>query len=123
MFHPRSNWGYTTGRPDRMSHRKWRESKQQPSRSRSGNQLSCCLVSLDFLCDILSGGPVIKTAVVPAVSTQSWLKSSLEALRMEGASSDDGECPSSMFMGDFLRVDVGATRSEEQLAMKRKIYG
>ena len=43
-----------TGRPDRMSHRKWREGKQQPSRARSGHQLSCCLVSLHFLCDILS---------------------------------------------------------------------
>ena len=37
----------------RMSHRKWRETKQQPSRARSGNKLSCCLVSLHFLCDIL----------------------------------------------------------------------
>ena len=34
----------TTGPPDRMSHRKWRETKQQPSRARSSNQLSCCLV-------------------------------------------------------------------------------
>ena len=47
-----------TGRPDRMSHRKWRETKQQPSRARSGHQLRCCLVSLHFLCDILSGRPV-----------------------------------------------------------------
>ena len=43
---------------DRMSHRKWREAKQQPSRTRSGNQISCCLVSFPFLCDILSTGPV-----------------------------------------------------------------
>ena len=41
-----------------MSHRKCRETKQQPSRSRSVHQLSHCLVSLHFLCDILSGGPV-----------------------------------------------------------------
>ena len=47
-----------TRRPVRMSHRKWREGKQQPSRARSGNQLSCCLVSLHFLCDIPSGRPV-----------------------------------------------------------------
>ena len=45
----------TTGRPDRMSHGKWRESKQQPSKARSGNQLSCCLVSLHFLSHILFG--------------------------------------------------------------------
>ena len=38
--------------------RKWRETKKQPSRARSGNQLSCCLVSLLFLCHILSGRPV-----------------------------------------------------------------
>ena len=40
-----------TSRPiDRMSRRKRRETKQQPSRARSGNQISCCLVSLHFLC-------------------------------------------------------------------------
>ena len=38
----------------RMSRRKWREIKQQPSRARSGKQISCCLVSLY----ILSKGPV-----------------------------------------------------------------
>ena len=32
-----------------MSHRIWRETKQYPSRARSGNQLSCCLLSLRFL--------------------------------------------------------------------------
>ena len=47
-----------TGRPDRMSHRKWGETKQQPSKARSGHQISCSLVSLHFLCDILSGPPV-----------------------------------------------------------------
>ena len=49
---------WCTGRPDKMLHRKWRETKQQPSRARSGHQISCCLVSLHFLCDILSGRPV-----------------------------------------------------------------
>ena len=38
----------------RMSQRKWREIKQQPSRARSGKQISCCLVSLHFLRDILA---------------------------------------------------------------------
>ena len=38
----------------RMSHWKWRETKRQPSRARSGRQISCCLVSLHFLCDILA---------------------------------------------------------------------
>ena len=41
-----------------MTHRKRRDTKQQPSRARSGNQISCSLVSLHFLCDILSTGPV-----------------------------------------------------------------
>ena len=44
---------YSTGRIDSMSHRKWRETKQQPSRARSVHQLSCFLVCLHFLCDIL----------------------------------------------------------------------
>ena len=46
---------WDTGRLDRMSHRKWRETKQQPRRARSVHQISCCLVSL---CDVLSGHPV-----------------------------------------------------------------
>ena len=37
-----------------MSHWKWRETKRQPSRARSGHQISCSLVSLHFLCDILA---------------------------------------------------------------------
>ena len=42
-----------------------REAKQQPSRAGSGHQISCCLVSLHFLCDILSDRPVIilRTAI------------------------------------------------------------
>ena len=43
---------------DRMSHRKWREAKQQPSRTRSGNHINCCLVSLHFQRDIQSTAPV-----------------------------------------------------------------
>ena len=35
----------------RMSHWKWRETKRQPSR---GHQISCCLVYLHFMCDILA---------------------------------------------------------------------
>ena len=38
----------------RMSHWKWRETKLQPCRARSGHQISCCLVSLHFLRDILA---------------------------------------------------------------------
>ena len=34
-----------------MSHWKWRETKQQPSKVRSGRQISCCLVSLNFQCN------------------------------------------------------------------------
>ena len=44
----------------RMSHRKWRETKQQPIRARSGHQITCCLVSLHFLCDILTPNGVYK---------------------------------------------------------------
>ena len=53
---------HTTGPVDRMLHRiinrKRRETKQQPSRAKSGNQISCCFVSLHFLCDILFTGLV-----------------------------------------------------------------
>ena len=38
----------------RMSQWKWRETKQHPSRARSGHQISCSFVSLHFLCDILA---------------------------------------------------------------------
>ena len=41
-----------TGRLARMPHRKWRSTKQQPSRAGSGHQISCCLVSIHFLCNI-----------------------------------------------------------------------
>ena len=37
-----------------MSHRKWKETKQQPGTAGPGNILGCCLVSLCFLCDIHS---------------------------------------------------------------------
>ena len=43
-----------------MSHRKWRETKQYPSRATSGHQISCSLVSLYFLCDILSSHSGVK---------------------------------------------------------------
>ena len=36
----------------------WRENKQHPSRVRSGHQVSCCLISLHFRCDILAPIPV-----------------------------------------------------------------
>ena len=35
-----------------MSHRKQKETKQQPGTAGPGNMLGCCLVSLHFLCDI-----------------------------------------------------------------------
>ena len=41
-----------------MSHRKWIPTKQQPGRARAGYQISYCLVSLHFLCDILRSSTV-----------------------------------------------------------------
>ena len=38
----------------KLSHRKWKETKQQPGTAGSGNILCCCLVSLHFMCDTLS---------------------------------------------------------------------
>ena len=50
---------YCTVWPNGMWHRKWRETKQQPGRARSGNQISCCLVTLHFLCVIPFGHAVL----------------------------------------------------------------
>ena len=55
-----------------MSHRKWRETKQQPSRARSCYQISCCLVSLYMLCDILSGRPVLSAHYILCFSRKLW---------------------------------------------------
>ena len=46
------NTALITGRLDRKSHMKWRETKQQLSRARSGHQISCWLFYLHFLCDM-----------------------------------------------------------------------
>ena len=35
-----------------MSHRQWKETKQQPGTAEQGNILGCCLVSSCLLCDI-----------------------------------------------------------------------
>ena len=43
-----------------MSHRKQKETKQQPGTAGPGNIFGCCLVSLSFLCDIHSTNPVTK---------------------------------------------------------------
>ena len=52
-----------------MSHRKWRETKQQLKWWPDLALLGGCLVSLLFLCDILSGGPVQNAF------THNWLDS------------------------------------------------
>ena len=44
-----------------MSHRKWKETKQQPGTAGPGDILLCCLVSLFFLCDIHSIHSVQRT--------------------------------------------------------------
>ena len=48
-----------TGPHERMLHWKWIDAKPQPIRTRSGHQISCCLVYLQFLCDILPSRPVV----------------------------------------------------------------
>ena len=42
----------------RMPHKKFRVTKQQPSRAKSGHLLSCCLVFLLFLGEIISTSTV-----------------------------------------------------------------
>ena len=50
--------GHCTVPERRMSHRKWWQTKQQLSWLPDLALLGCCLLSLHFLCDILSGRPV-----------------------------------------------------------------
>ena len=49
---------------DSITHRIWKETKLQPSRVRSSNLISCCLVCLHFLCDILPTFTVIEMLVL-----------------------------------------------------------
>ena len=63
----------TTGPNRRMPHRKWRETKLQPSRASSGNQISCSLVSLHFLHDILQSGPVHCSVSLRLRNSLLWL--------------------------------------------------
>ena len=44
--------GCTTEWMEWMSHRKQKDTKQQPGTAGHGNILGCCLVSFSFLCDI-----------------------------------------------------------------------
>ena len=44
---------------DSVSHSKWRATRQHPSRSTSAHQISCILVYLHFLCEILSSHSVL----------------------------------------------------------------
>ena len=45
----------------RITHRIWKETKLQPSRVRSSNLISCCLICLHFLCYILPTFTVVVT--------------------------------------------------------------
>ena len=42
----------------RMSHRKWKDTKQHPGTAGPGNMLGCCLISFQFLWAILSTSTV-----------------------------------------------------------------
>ena len=48
-----------TGWTEWMSHRKLKETKQQPGTARPANILGCCLVSFHFRCDIHPIRPVL----------------------------------------------------------------
>ena len=56
-------------RVDSFPHRKWREIQQQTGTAGPGNILSCCLVSLSFLCDIHS---ILSVESSPQYSCQGW---------------------------------------------------
>ena len=50
-----------------MSHRKWKETKQQPGTAGPGSILGYCFVSLRFLCDIHSIHSVFNSIFASAV--------------------------------------------------------
>ena len=56
----------------RMSHWKIRQTKQHPSRARSGHHISCSSVSLHFLCDILAPITVDKL-LKKSKDSESWV--------------------------------------------------
>ena len=49
---------YRAREQDPPPHRKWKETKQQPSRETSGHQISCCFLSLQILWGILRTRPL-----------------------------------------------------------------
>ena len=50
-----------TGPPDRMSHRKWRSTKQHPSRARAGAQFNSFVeISTEFSTDFSTKFPVLQ---------------------------------------------------------------
>ena len=54
-----------------MSHRKRKETKQQPGTARPGNILGCCLVYLRFLCNIHS---IHSVQQIPAIMVQNRMR-------------------------------------------------
>ena len=98
------NQRLNTGPTDRMSHSKRRGNKEQPSRARSGNQISCCLVSLHFLCDILSGRPV-------------WHGNMLAAIRRRRCNMDYGAAKSKVY-----RQSIGSVISSYKVLPGVNIY-
>ena len=105
----------TTGGPDRMSHRKWRETKQQPTRVRAGHQVSCCLVLLHFLCHIVSGDPVLgRHPATAALDTQNDALlcccptcASTKSLSVEGNTIFSPDRRQTMFVGDGDTMRAG----------------
>ena len=53
-FLTKFRWSHSVEWMEWMSHRKQKETKQQPVTAGPGNILGCCLVYLSFLCDIHS---------------------------------------------------------------------
>ena len=110
-----------------MSHRKGKETKQQPGTAGPGNILGCCLVSLRFLCNIHSIHPVqnIKLGIWPP----SYYFSKQEIIKTE--SSDDcaymygetcpsgGSCVCAHAIGEFDSCQVIQT---SKVATHRHMY-
>ena len=90
--------------------KKWRETKQQPSRARSGHQISCCLVSLHFLCDILATIRVHVFAFMRTLNEAILQKLSFEVKRIKDDRREGTWVPPSLLRFPF----VAPTIADEQ---------
>ena len=107
-----------TGRHQLYRDRRQDETKQQPSRARSGHQISCCLVFLHFLCDILVPITVQQWLACPffhslGISYQSikHLQSPPSGREREGRPEGRGGRPDVVILADNMKSGASSDRA------------